>query len=133
MSTDPEKIRAIAAGYAAAWNSGRPDAVASFFAENGTIVINRGAPWTGLAKVAEMAAGFDGDLADMTVCCDALRIAGDHVASIRTFTGTQRGSGKPLDVKGREEWDPDADGKAALSRGWYDSTDYGHQVGTAQA
>jgi uncharacterized protein (TIGR02246 family) len=37
----------LAADYTAAWNTGRPEAVAAFFAEDGGIVINRGTPWLG--------------------------------------------------------------------------------------
>ncbi|WP_280950290.1 hypothetical protein [Pseudotabrizicola sediminis] len=42
MQTD--RIAAVAADYTAAWNSGLAEAVASFYAEDGSIVINRGAP-----------------------------------------------------------------------------------------
>ncbi|MBC7519522.1 MAG: hypothetical protein H7268_00270, partial [Sandarakinorhabdus sp.] len=39
--------KALANAYTDAWNSGRPEAVAAFFAEDGAITINRGAPWPG--------------------------------------------------------------------------------------
>lgn len=35
----------------------------------------------------------------------------------------------PLKVIGWEEWDRDADGKVAASRGWYDAADYSRQAG----
>ena len=47
MKVDPEAVRAMASAYTAAWNSGSAEAVASFFAANGQIVINRGEPWVG--------------------------------------------------------------------------------------
>lgn len=133
MTLDPSRIRAIAAAYVDAWNSGRPDRVAGCYAEDGGIVINRGTPWQGRAKVAEMAAGFYADVHDMTVILDDLRIAGDHVVFIWTFTGRHAGTGNPLDVKGWEEWDLDGDGRIAASHGWYDATDYARQVAGASA
>ena len=59
MAVDPEAVRAMATAYTAAWNSGSPQAVASFYAPDGQIVINRGVPWTGRKGVAEMAAGYE--------------------------------------------------------------------------
>jgi hypothetical protein len=40
-----------------------------------------------------------------------------------------RGTKNPLRIVGWEEWDIDADGKVAASRGWYDCGDYARQVG----
>lgn len=131
MPLDPTRIRTIAATYQDAWNSGQPARVAGCYAETGGITINRGTPWQGRAKVAEMAAGFYADVDDMTVILDDLRIAGDHVAFIWTFTGRHAVTGKALNVKGWEEWDLDADGKIAASLGWYDAADYARQVAGA--
>jgi len=44
MSFDPEGIADLAEAYTAAWNSGLPQNVAAYFAADGEIVINRGAP-----------------------------------------------------------------------------------------
>jgi uncharacterized protein (TIGR02246 family) len=87
MTMESKSIIRIAENYEAAWNSGDPEKVAACFAEHGNIVINRGAPWQGRARVAEMAAGFYADVNDMRVMLDELRVAGDHVAFIWTFTG----------------------------------------------
>jgi hypothetical protein len=51
------------------------------------IVINRGEPWEGRARVAEMATGFFADVPDLKLVCDELRCAGDHVVYLWTFTG----------------------------------------------
>lgn len=75
-----------------------------------------------------MARGFFADVDDMRVILDELRIAGSHVAFIWTFTGRHAGTGKHLEVKGWEEWDLDADGKIAASKGWFDAEDYAAQV-----
>ena len=128
MTLDSTKIAKIARNYEAAWNSGDPEKVSACYAEHGSIVINRGTPWQGRAKVSEMAAGFYADVNDMRVILDELRIAGDHVAFIWTFTGRHAASGNSLNVKGWEEWDLDADGLVTQSKGWFDPDDYARQV-----
>ena len=122
------RIAAIAADYTAAWNSGSAEAVASFYAETGGIVINRGAPWEGRAGVQAMAEGFFADVPDLNLTCDGVRVAGNHVVYLWTFTGHHAETRKPLRIVGWEEWDLDAEGKVAVSRGWFDAGDYDRQV-----
>jgi len=129
MAISDQDAAAIASAYTKAWNSKDPTAVAAFIAEDGQIMINRGAPWVGRAGVAEMAAGFHADVPDLTLTCDMVRAAGDHVLYAWTFTGHDAGSGRPLTIKGMEEWDLNADHKVVLSRGWFDAEDYGRQAG----
>lgn len=128
MTAHQQDITRFARAYEAAWNSGDPAQVAGCYALDGQIAINRGQPWKGRAKVAEMAAGFYADVNDMRVILDDLRIAGSHVAFIWTFTGRHAGTGNALNVKGWEEWDLDDAGKIAASQGWYDAADYAAQV-----
>ena len=128
MTFDHEKIGKVAAAYTAAWNSGSPEAVASFYAPNGKIVINRGEPWVGRKGIAEMAAGFFADVPDLQLACDAVRYAGDHVAYFWTFTGTHAATKNPLRVVGWEEWDLDGALRVIASRGWYDAADYERQT-----
>ena len=129
MTIDPNKTKQIADAYTAAWNSGSADAVAEFYATDAGIVINRGEPWEGRARVAEMAAGFFADVPDLKLVCDGLRCAGNHVVYLWTFTGTHSGSKNALRVSGWEEWDLDADYNVKASRGWYDADDYKRQTG----
>ena len=75
-----------------------------------------------------MAAGFFADVPDLTLVCDKVRCAGDHVVSLWTFTGTHSGTKNPLRVVGWEEWDLDADLKVKASRGWFDADEYGRQT-----
>jgi uncharacterized protein (TIGR02246 family) len=130
MTVDYATVRRIADAYTAAWNSGSADAVAGFYAADGQIVINRGEPWIGHSGVAAMAAGFFADVPDLKLSCDGVRLAGGHAVYLWTFIGTHAKSGKPLRVTGWEEWDIDAGGKVALSRGWFDAEDYARQTGT---
>ena len=125
---DQHKVKVIAEAYTAAWNSGSPEAVAEFYANDGSIVINRGEPWTGHAGVAEMAAGFFADVPDLKLVCDGLRCASDHVVYLWTFTGTYSSTKNRLRISGWEEWDLDADYKVKASRGWFDADDYKRQT-----
>lgn len=125
---DHDRMRQTAEGYTDAWNSGSAEAVADFYAPDGHIVINRGERWEGRAGVARMAAGFFADVPDLQLVCDDLRVAGDHVVYLWTFTGTHAASGNRLRVIGWEEWDVDADLRVKSSRGWYDAAGYARQV-----
>jgi len=128
MTPDHEKIKKIAEAYTAAWNSGSPEAVSAFYADDGQIVINRGNPWSGRQGIAEMAAGFFADVPDLRLVCDTVRCAGSHVAYFWTFTGTHSGTKNPLRVVGWEEWELDENLKVKASRGWYDADDYARQT-----
>jgi len=128
MPLDDATVRTIAEAYTAAWNSGSADAVAMFYAEDGRIVINRGSPWEGRSGVAQMAAGFFADVPDLALTCDGVRVAGNHVAYLWTFTGTHASSGRALRVSGWEEWDLDANHMVQASLGWFDAEDYARQT-----
>lgn len=128
MTITPDAASKLAEAYTAAWNTGHPEAVAGFFAEDGRIVINRGTPWLGRAGVTEMAAGFFADVPDLALVCDKMRCAGDHMAFLWTFTGTHSETGKPLNIQGWEEWDIGPDHKVTASRGWFDAQEYARQV-----
>ena len=128
MGIDQRTADKLAAAYTAAWNSGASDAVAAFYAQEGQIVINRGEPWVGRKGVADMAAGFFAEIPDLTLECDAVRSAGNHLAYFWTFTGTHATSGNSVCVAGWEEWDLDSDGLIMASRGWYDAEDYARQL-----
>ena len=128
MTLDPKAIADMAQAYTAAWNSKDPNAVAGFYAEDGEIIINRGDPWSGSAKIAEMSAGFHADVPDLTLTCDDLRISGNHAIYVWTFTGHDANTGNPLTVRGWEEWEIGPNLKVKASRGWFDADDYARQV-----
>jgi len=131
MPFDPKDIKKLADAYTAAWNTGTPEKVAGFFAEDGEIVINRGEPWRGRAAVAQMASGFFRDVPDMKLVCDGVRCAGSHVVYLWTFTGHDAKTGNALKVHGWEEWDVAVDLKVQASSGWFDSDDYARQAAGA--
>jgi hypothetical protein len=121
-------VTETAAAYRAAWNTGSPDAVASFYAQDGEIVINRGTPWQERSSVGKMAARFYADVTDLVLACNDVRIAGDHVAFFWTFTGSDCGTGNPLTVVGWAEWDLGADYKVTVLRGWFHAYEHARQV-----
>jgi len=128
LSLNPNAVRKLAADYTAAWNSGDPDRVASFYAENGAIVINRSDAHQGREAMAAMAAGFFAAVPDLRLSCDDLRIAGNHAAFFWTFTGHDSETRNLLSVAGWEEWDIGNDLKVQSSRGWFDAEDYARQI-----
>jgi hypothetical protein len=92
-------------------------------------VINNGTPSLGRSGVAQMAVGLYADVQDLALRRDGMRVAGDHMAYLWTFTGHHAGTKAPLTVIGWEEWDLDADQKVKASCGWFDGDDYVRQVG----
>ncbi len=72
--------------------------------------------------------GFYADVPDLRLVCDGLRIAGDHVAYLWTFTGTHVATGNSLRVVGWEEWNVGPDLLVRSSLGWFDADDYARQV-----
>ncbi|MGL4236848.1 ester cyclase [Tabrizicola sp.] len=129
MAISGEAAARLARDYTSAWNTGVPGSVAAFFAEGGGIVINRGSPWEGRAGVAAMAAGFYADVPDLALVCDGVRVAGDHMVYLWTFTGTHSGTGRKLSISGWEEWDLGPDLKVQASRGWFDAAEWARQTG----
>ena len=103
MALTLDALKRIAIDYTAAWNSKSPEAVASFYAGDGSIIINRGDPWEGRTRVAEMAAGFHADVPDLTLACDDIRLADTHAIYVWTFTGHDAETGHPLKIEGWEE------------------------------
>ncbi|MDA5094706.1 nuclear transport factor 2 family protein [Aliiroseovarius sp. KMU-50] len=121
-------VSKIAADYTAAWNSKSAEAVASFFAEDGEIIINRGEPWRGRARVQEMAEGFYADVPDLILSCDDIRLSGSHAVFVWTFAGHDATTGHHLTIRGWEEWELDDALKVKSSRGWFNAEDYARQV-----
>lgn len=77
---DSANIKELAADYTLAWNSKSAASVASFFAADGSIIINKGEPWLGRSRVQDMAQGFYDDVPDLHLVCDDVRASANHVA-----------------------------------------------------
>ena len=123
-------IRELAGRYTAAWNSGDPDRVAAFFAEDATLSVN-GSPATGRAAIADVARGFMAAFPDLELLLDRLEYVGDRVRYHWTFIGSNSGpggTGQRVHFSGYEEWTLTEDGRIAHSDGHFDADEYRHQL-----
>jgi len=128
---DPAGLHDFASRYTAAWCSQHAASVASFFSENGSLTINRGAPSTGRAEITAAAQGFMTAFPDMVVQMDGIDERGTAATYYWTLTGTNTGpggTGKSVRISGREEWLIGADGLIAESRGHFDEAEYERQL-----
>ncbi len=117
--------------YTEAWCSHDPNAVASFYATDGRIVINDGEPSNGRSAVAEMAQGFFNGFPDLVVRMDSIRTSGTYCVFLWTLEGTNSGpdgTGKRVEVSGWEYWRLTNDGLVAESKGHFDAADFERQV-----
>ena len=128
MTIDTTTLREMAQRYADAWSAHDPAAVASFYAEDGRIVINRGDPIVGRAAVAEMARGFYDEFPDIVVRLDELRHSGPDAIFLWTLEGTHSGTGNRVEVGGWEAWELNDALEVTASRGYFDAEDYDRQV-----
>jgi predicted ester cyclase len=117
--------------YAAAWCSQNPESVAAFFAENGSLKVNKDASAVGRAAIAAIARGFMRDFPDMIVTFDRLESRGDLTAFHWTLSGTKTGpggTGNHVRISGYELWKIDHAGFIAESSGQFDADEYERQV-----
>lgn len=120
--------------YAAAWSSQDPELLASFYAEDGALVVNDGEPAVGRAAIAEKARGFMEAFPDMVVEMRAVQGDGEGAEFHWRWTGTNTGpggTGRRVDLTGMEEWTFSGDDLIKESRGRYDEALYRAQVGEA--
>lgn len=128
---DGSRLNDFATRYTAAWCSHDPAAVASFYAESGSLTINGGTPATGRKAVENAAAGFMKAYPDLVVKFDRLEARGARVLYHWTFVGTNTGpggTGKQVRISGYEDWNISPDGLIADSQGHYDAKDWDRQV-----
>lgn len=121
-------LKSMAERYAEAWSSHSPEAVASYYAPDGQISINRGDTLKGQKAIVEMAAGFYAEFPDLIVHCDELRTAGNHAIFAWTLEGHHAETKNYVKVAGWEEWELDENMKIKSSLGWFDAEEYDRQV-----
>lgn len=132
----PEEIRKFdldifARGYAQAWGSKRPEFVASYFAEDGSLRVNDGDPAIGRDEISKVAQGFMTDLPDMIVRYDSLVSKSNgmefHWTLIATNSGPG-GTGNKVKVSGFELWQIDDNGFIKSSQGHFPTQKYNRQI-----
>jgi steroid delta-isomerase-like uncharacterized protein len=130
-SMNQSELTDFATRYAAAWSSQNPASLAAFYAEDGLLTVNAGAPSVGRAAITATAQGFMTAFPDMVVKMDELRGDGSHAVFRWIWTGTNTGpggTGKSVRIKGYEEWTIGANGLIADSKGHYDEAEYRRQL-----
>jgi hypothetical protein len=124
-------LRDFATRYTAAWCSQDPQAVASFFAPEGSLTINNGQPSVGRASIADDARSFMTAFPDLRVIMDRLVDAGDPIEYHWTLTGTNTGpggTGRFVRISGYESWIFGPDRLILESQGHFDAADYQLQL-----
>lgn len=117
--------------YADAWSSQQPDQLASFYSEQGILVVNDGAPSVGRDAIAATAEAFMTGFPDMVVTMDSVVPSVDGATFHWTWTGTNTGpggTGRSVHLNGYEQWTFDQDGLILASQGHYDQAEYERQM-----
>jgi steroid delta-isomerase-like uncharacterized protein len=130
-SMNQSELTDFATRYAAAWSSRNPASLATFYAEDGSLSVNAGAPSVGRAAITATAQEFMTAFPDMVVKLDEVRGDGNRATFRWIWTGTNTGpggTGKSVRIKGYEEWIIGADGLIAESMGHYDEAEYRRQL-----
>ncbi len=131
MPLDPADIRQMAERYTGAWCSRSGKAVASFFAENATSIINAGEPTVGRPAIAEAMGAFFEDFPDLVLHMDDLRSGGNQAIYLWTLEGTNNGpggTGNFVRISGWQNWRLSNDLLILAADGGYDSAEYERQI-----
>ena len=132
---DDTQLNDFGTRYAAAWSSQDPDRLVAFYAEDGTLKVNDGAPSVGRAAVRAAVQSFMSGFPDMKVVMDSMVRSGSAVRFHWTWTGTNTGpggNGRAVNISGYEEWTLSPAGKIRQSLGHYDEAEYARQMAVPQ-
>jgi hypothetical protein len=105
--------------------------VAGFYAQDGALSVNGGAPAVGRKAITEVVQGFMTAFPDLQVLLDDVFLQGDRAIYQWTLVGTNTGpggTGHSVRISGYEVWKIGEDGFIAESQGHYDAGDYQHQL-----
>lgn len=125
------KLHELGQSYNAAWNSQTPEQVASFFAEDGSLIVNKGTPIVGTEAITKFASDFMVAFPDMKLTMDSLVTNNGRTEFHWTFVGTNtgpEGTGNSVNFSGFESWKLNEDGLIIESIGTYDADEYNKQV-----
>lgn len=128
---DLTRLTDLATGYAAAWSSGHPDRLASFYAPAGSLTVNAGPASVGRPAITATAESYMTAFPDMVVRLDSVRQDGSHAIFHWTWTGTNTGpggTGRAVRISGYEEWTLGPDALITESKGHFDEAEYHRQL-----
>ena len=117
--------------YTVAWNSKNPEQMASFYATDGMLIVNKGKPAVGRKQIAETAESYMEAFPDMKLTMDSLTAEKGTYRYYWTFTGTNTGpggTGNKVHFSGFEEWTINKEGLVQNSIGTYDAKEYNRQL-----
>lgn len=129
-----ENVQRFAEAYTAAWNSGEPEQVASFYADDGVLVINGGEPSRNRAGIIEAARGFMVAFPDLHLDLGGVEEVAGRVRYHWTLSGTNTGpggTGRRVRISGFEDWLFNDSGLVQDSIGSFDAEDYARQLAAA--
>ncbi|WGK65851.1 ester cyclase [Croceiramulus getboli] len=128
---DQKKMNAFGLDYTKAWNSQKPEQVAAFFEEGGTLIVNKGEPIKSRSAITDFAKGFMTAFPDMELTMDSLIKKNSSYNYYWTFRGTNKGPGgfgSKVIFSGFEQWTMGSGGLIQMSLGTFDVDDYNRQV-----
>ncbi|MBT8295399.1 MAG: ester cyclase [Gramella sp.] len=131
QTAEIDSMREFGQNYTEAWNNKQPDQMASFYAEDGSLIVNNGTPAKGRQEIAETAESYMEAFPDMVLTMDSLKAMNGKYRYYWTFTGTntgEGGSGNKVNFSGFEEWTMNKQGLIQMSEGTYDAEDYQRQL-----
>lgn len=117
--------------YTAAWCSQDAASVAAFYAADGSLSVNDGAPAVGRSAIAGVAQSFMSAFPDLRVILNEVTTQGDRARYHWTLSGTNTGpggTGRTVRIRGFEIWRFGDDGLIASSQGHFDSAEYRRQL-----
>lgn len=130
-TSDLDKMIEFGQKYTDAWNSKVPEKMASFYAEDGTLIVNNGTPAVGRKQLAETAQSYMEAFPDMELTMDSLTKENGTYRYYWTFKGTNNGpngTGNKVNFSGFEEWTMNDEGLVQKSIGTYDTVEYERQL-----
>ena len=131
MLLDPVDIRKMAERYTAAWCSRSAEAVAAFFEENGSSIVNDETPAIGRAAIAEEMQAFFTDFPDLLLRMDDVRSGGNRAVFLWTLEGTNSGpggTGNFVRISGWQNWRLSDDLLVIEADGGFDAREYERQI-----
>ena len=117
--------------YAQAWCSQKPDSVAAYFSDSGSLTVNNGTPAIGRLEISKVAESFMTAFPDMIVAMDSLPTTSKGIEFHWTLTGTNtgpNGTGKKVKISGFELWQLDDKGLIKQSLGSFNADEYNRQL-----
>jgi hypothetical protein len=124
-------LEIFAKSYAQVWSGVRPEFVAMFFEEDGSLQVNDGDPAIGRDAITSVVQGFMTDFPDIMVRFDSLvpKTNGTefHWTLISTNSGPG-GTGNKIQISGFEEWTLSENGLIQESKGHFDTKEYKRQL-----